>query len=162
MSLIPWRNKRMERMSDGMENAMVRFREEFENLFDRFFRPEFGTSMLESWPARFGWGPRMDLAETDNDVTVKVEVPGIDPKDIDINVTGDVLTVRGEKRQESERKDANVVFMERQYGSFSRSVHLPTSVDPEKIDAVYKDGVLTITMGKLPGARPKKVSVRQA
>jgi len=162
MNLIPWRPKGLERAGESVDNALVRFRGEVENLFDRFFRDAWGTSALESLPARFGWGPRMDLAESENDVVVKVELPGIDPKNVEIDVTGTVLTIRGEKKQEKEERKRDYHYVEREYGSFSRSVQLPASVDPNQVDAAYKDGLLTVTLGKRPEAKPKRITVRHA
>jgi HSP20 family protein len=161
MSIIPWKNKSVERRGDDwLETPLARFRDEMDNLFERFFGERWGPSALEAWPARFGFGPRIELAETENDICLKVELPGVDPKDVDIRVEGNVLSLRGEKKQEKEEKKKDYHYVERQYGGFQRSVQLPSSVDANKIDASYKDGVLTVTIAKKPEAKAKKITVR--
>lgn len=163
MSLIPWRNKREDRAGlIPAESPLARFRDEMENMFDRFFSDPWGSSLAETPTGRAGWGPRMDLAETENEVTVTAEVPGVDPKELQIDVNGNMLTVRGEKKQEKEEKRKNYHYTECHYGSFQRSVQLPSSVDPEKVDAAFKDGVLTVTLAKRADAKPKKIAVRNA
>ncbi len=161
MALIPWRQKReIETTSARGESPLHSLRSEIETLFDRFVHDPWG---LHGWPATFerlAGVPRMDLAESEDQFTVSVELPGIDPKNVDINVCDSVLTVRGEKQAEREDKQRNYHFVERQFGSFQRSVQLPASVDPEKVDAAYKNGVLTITIGKRADARPRRIAVR--
>ncbi len=156
MNLIPWRTKQ----SDGgqtLETGLSRLRGEMDDLFERFLRYPVDLAM----PAAFrALGPRLDLAESDNEVIVKVELPGIDPKDVEINVVGNVLTLRGEKKQDRQERGRDFHFVERQYGSFHRSVPLPTTVDSDKVSAEYKGGVLTITLPKHPGAKPKRIPVR--
>ncbi|HVP13050.1 MAG TPA: Hsp20/alpha crystallin family protein, partial [Phycisphaerae bacterium] len=117
MNLIPWKQKREERTEEaGTWAPLARFRSEMDNLFDRFFGETWGTSMLESLPARMGWGPRLDLAESENEITVRAEVPGMDPNDVNIEVVGNTLTIRGEKKQHKEEKRENYFYVERQYG----------------------------------------------
>jgi len=158
MNLIPWMNKREKGGGDApLETAMTRFRDEMESLFERFFRDPWGT---ESTPTRSAWGPRMDLAETDNEITVKAELPGVEAKDIDINVTGNTLTVRGEKKHDREEKGRDFYYAERRYGGFHRAVQLPAPVDPDKVNAEFKNGVLTVTLTKHPESRPRKITVR--
>jgi HSP20 family protein len=131
-------------------------------LFERFFREPFDVGLPEAWPAAFGRGVRMDLAETEKEVVITAELPGVDPKDVEINVTGNMLTVRGEKKAEKEEKKRDYHFIERSHGSFHRSVQLPSSANPEKVDAEFKNGVLTISLEKRPEARSKKIKVREA
>jgi HSP20 family protein len=153
MNLIPWRNK--VDGNGGANTALTRFRDEMDDLFGRFFSggPLAAGAFGATWP-------RMDLEESDKDLTVTAELPGVDPKQIDINVTGNVLTLRGEKKDEREEKGRDYHYVERQYGSFHRSVQLPSSVESDKVDATFKDGVLTIRMPKHPEARPKKITVK--
>jgi len=163
MNLIPWRQKREQ--GDGAEStetALSRFRGEVDSLFERFLRDPWWEEPSELLPARLGWGPRLDLAESDDEVTVKLELPGVDPKEVEINVTGNVLSVRGEKKQEHEEKEKNYRRVERRYGAFHRSIQLPGTVDPDKVDAQYKNGLLTITLGKREDLRPKRIAVRHA
>jgi HSP20 family protein len=106
-----------------------------------------------------GWWPQLDLSETDKDVLIKAELPGIDPKEVDISINGNQLSIRGEKKLEHEEKKSNYHYVERQYGSFSRSVNLPCAVLQDKVDANYKDGVLTITLPKDAAHQPKRITV---
>jgi HSP20 family protein len=159
MNLIPWRHKSEERAGRGVENPLVRFRQEFDQLFNQFFRDPWGGDLAER---TFGVGPRMDLAETENEITLRFDLPGVTPEDVDISVSGGMLTLRGEKRDEKEQKSGDYVYAERSVGAFSRSVQLPSTVDPDKIDASYKNGVLTVTLAKHADAKPKRIPVRSA
>jgi HSP20 family protein len=93
---------------------------------------------------------------------VKAEVPGIDAKDINISVTGEVLTIKGEKKSEREEKEENYHLVERSYGSFSRSLVLPAAVDLDKIEAKYDKGVLTVTCPKKEEVKPKAIEIKTA
>lgn len=162
-SLIPWRRKR-ERAEQGAQPLMslARLRNEMDTLFERFFRDPWGLVDWE-WPAGgLAAVPRTDLAETEDNVTVTMELPGVNPEDVQIDITGDLLTVRGEKREEKQEKKKDYHYVERQFGSFQRTVQLPSTVDPDKVDATYRNGVLTITIAKHAEARPRKIKVRHA
>lgn len=160
MNLIPWRNKREDRGGLSGDNVLASLREEMDSMFERFFRDPWGTSWLAPL-ARSGWGPRIDLAESDSAITVTAELPGVEPKDVDISVSGNLLTIRGEKKQEKEEKGRNYHYSERQFGTFQRSIHLPVSVDSENVEAVYKNGMLTITLAKHPEARAKRIAIKE-
>lgn len=162
MNIIPWRNKKAEPTVEPAESSLAPLRDEMSRLFERFFREPFDVGLSEAWPAAFGRGVRMDLAESEKDVVIKAELPGVDPKDVEINVTGNLLTVHGEKKEEKEEKKRDYHFVERSHGSFHRSVQLPSSANRDKVDATFKNGVLTITLEKHPEAKPKRISVRQA
>lgn len=99
------------------------------------------------------WAPRLNLAETETAIEVKAELPGLDKKDIDISLEGDTLIIKGEKHQEKEEKDKRFHRIERTYGSFYRTVRLPTEVMPDKIEAAYENGVLTVTLPKTEEAK---------
>jgi HSP20 family protein len=128
-----------------------------DTLFDRFF---------EGWPFKAaeagGWMPAVDVSEKPKEVIVKAELPGMDPKEIDISMQGNVLTLRGERKQEKEEKEESYHRVERSYGAFSRSVRLPAEVQPDKVKATYKDGVLTIEMPKTKEEAVKKIEVKTA
>ncbi len=162
MNLIPWRKKR-ERRENGSrpETSLARLRTEIDTLFDRFLRDPWSLLSAES---ELGWitGPRTDLAETDDAVVVSMELPGVDPKDVDIELSGDLLTVRGEKKAEREDRGKDYHFVEREFGTFCRTIQLPGTVDPDKVEATFRNGVLTIRVAKHPEARPKRVKVRHA
>ncbi len=104
--------------------------------------------------------PAFDVSETDDHIIVKADLPGVEPKDLEISIVGSVLTVRGEKKQEKEEKGESFHRIERSYGSFSRSISLPGDVDPDTVDAVYKDGVLKLTIPKTERSKRKKIEVK--
>lgn len=164
LNLTPWKNK--ERESDGRDvkellpfNAL---QHEVNTIFDRFFRdPWFGRSDLISGLS-MDWAPSMDVAETDKEIQIRLEVPGVDPKNLDVNVSGNVLTVQGEKSEESRKEDKNFFHSERRFGSFRRSIELPSTVDIDTVSAEQKNGVVTITMQKTPSATSKKIAITQA
>ena len=103
--------------------------------------------------------PPVDVYEDEHNVTLKIEVPGIDEKDIDVRIENNVLTVHGERKFEKEEKEENYRRIERQYGSFTRSFTLPNTVDSEKVNANYEKGVLKIALAKKAEAKPKQIKV---
>ncbi|MCC7210320.1 MAG: Hsp20/alpha crystallin family protein [Candidatus Brocadia sp.] len=130
--------------------------EEMNRMFDRFFK----GGELSDFAVAGTWAPPLDLSETADKVTVKAEIPGLDPKEIDISIQGETLIIKGEKKEEKEEKGKNYYRMERRYGSFSRVVDLPASVDTNKVTAECKNGVLEITMQKKEEVKPKQISVK--
>jgi len=106
------------------------------------------------------WYPSLDVAETKNDLVIKAEIPGIDPKDIDISLSDGILTIKGEKRQEREEKEEDYHLIERSFGSFSRSVQLPKGVQSEKINASYKNGILKVVLPKTEEAKKKEIKIK--
>src|SRR5438105_13925115 len=105
------------------------------------------------------WSPAVDIFETEGEIVVKAEVPGMERKDITLNLEKNVLTLKGERGFEKEAKDENYHRIERSYGAFSRSFSIPATVDEEKIRADYKDGVLNIVLPKKEQARPKQIKI---
>jgi len=146
--------------------AIVRF-QPFRDLmatqreFDRFFR--------EVFPSAFGepegelstrpWAPAVDILENDNNIVVKAELPGVDPKDVEVRVEDNTLYLKGERKFEKETKEENYHRIERSYGSFARSFALPNSIDADKVAAEYKDGLLTLTLPKHEAAKPKTIRI---
>jgi HSP20 family protein len=128
---------------------------EMERLFDRFFEPGDSETF-----AMGEWAPRLDVSETKDALIVKVEVPAIDPKEIQLSIMEGVLTVKGEKKEEQEDKDEKYYRVERTYGSFSRSVRLPTPVDESKVSASFKNGLLTVTLPKTQAARSTAIPIK--
>jgi HSP20 family protein len=126
-------------------------------LFDNFFRPGMGDDTSTSMSF---WTPAVDIAELENEYRVKVELPGVNKSDVRITLESNILTIKGEKKQEHESKGHETHRVERVYGTFQRSFTLPTTVRPDKIDAVYQDGVLTITLPKAEEAKPKQIEVK--
>jgi len=133
-----------------------RLRREMDRLWDEFFGP--GRRAFR--PLEAEWAPAVDVSETPDKVVVKAEIPGMEAKDIDISLSGDVLTIKGEKKSEREEKKENYHLVERSYGSFSRSLSMPVAVDADKIEANYKKGVLTITCPKKEEAKPKAIEIK--
>ena len=105
------------------------------------------------------WSPSVDIFETEGEIVVKAEVPGMDRKDITLHLENNVLTLRGERKFEKETKEENYHRIERSYGNFSRSFSIPATVDEEKIRADYKDGVLQIVLPKKDQAKPKQIKI---
>ena len=103
------------------------------------------------------WTPRLDITETGKNIEVKAELPGMEKKDIDITLDGDLLVIKGEKRHETEEKDRCYHRVERRFGSFYRTIRLPYEVKGDKIDAAFKDGILTVTLPKAK-AETKKIT----
>ena len=122
--------------------------------------------MLENiWDTKsldMGWNPDIDVAETDNDIIVKAEIPGVDPKNIDISIMDDTLTIKGEKKEEKEEKGKSYHRVERSYGSFTRTINLPSHVLKDKVEAKEHQGVLEITLPKMEKAKAKKITVKTA
>src|SRR5215831_8497026 len=109
--------------------------------------------------ATTSWSPSVDISETEGEIIVKSELPGMDRKDISLHLENNVLTLRGERKFEKETKEENYQRIERSYGNFSRSFSIPATVDEEKIRADYKDGVLKIVMPKKEQAKPKQIKI---
>jgi HSP20 family protein len=131
-------------------------RRDMDRLWDSFFERGIRRGAGEEGQ----WYPSLDVAETKNDVVIKAEVPGMDPKDIDISFSGGVLTIKGQKKQEKEEKEENYHLIERNYGSFTRSIVLPMEVQNDKINASYKNGVLKIILPKSEEAKKKEIKIK--
>ncbi len=135
---------------------------EIERLHDEINKV-FNTSRvpsLQEGEEKVTWYPMVDIYEDAENVRITAELPGIDPKNVDVQVNGDVLTLRGERKLEKEDKKENYVRVERAYGTFMRSFTLPEYVDANKIKAEYKKGVLTLTLPKKPETKPKQISIK--
>jgi HSP20 family protein len=126
-------------------------------MFDTFFR---GGMIDENDLFRSAWTPAIDIAEYDREYQVRVELPGVKKDDVKIIMQSNILTIRGEKKQESEQKDVNYHRSERWYGAFQRSFTLPTLVKSDKIEAQYKEGILNIVLPKAEEAIPKSIEVK--
>ena len=135
---------------------------EFSTLQDRMnrlFHDSFGPEGREESLMSTTFAPPVDVYEDEHSVTLKIEVPGIDEKDIDVRLENNTLTVHGERKFEKEEKEENYRRVERQYGSFTRSFTLPNTVDAEQVSADYDRGVLKITLAKKAEAKPKQIKV---
>ena len=145
MELIPWRPY----------SEFDSFGKEMDRIWERFLggRP-FKRSFREEWL------PSVDISETKNSIVFKAELPGMDPKDIDVSITGNVLILKGEKKQEQEEKDEHRHYVESYHGSFQRSFQLPAEVKTDKIDATFEKGVLKITLPKTEQAKKKEIQIK--
>jgi len=147
-------------MADIMEWRPFREVSKLRREMDRLWEDYFGPGRKALRPMEMEWIPSVDVSETEDKVVVKAEVPGMDAKDIDISLSGDMLTIKGEKKAETEEKGENFHLLERSYGSFSRSLRLPVGVEAEKIEAAYKQGVLTITCPKKEEVKTKAIEIK--
>ncbi len=132
-----------------------------QDQMNRLFRDSFGapsTGREESLTSG-SFVPPVDVYEDEHKIVLKMEVPGIDQKDIDIRLEDNVLTVRGERKFEKEEKEENFQRVERRYGSFSRSFTLPNTVDTNDVNADYENGILKISLGRRAEAKPKQIKV---
>jgi HSP20 family protein len=157
-NLIPWRRGESQRTGNGMQMTPVSsMRTEWDRLFDRLLDDAWGP--LTSNASR---GLLLDVAETDEAIRVRAEVPGMGPDDLDVSLVGDVLTLSGQKVDEDESGEGTRYYSERQFGSYQRTVKLPCPVDPDRVTAEHKNGVVTITLQKAETVRPKRIAVKSA
>lgn len=112
------------------------------------------------WPGNGGkWLPEVDITEEKDQILVRADIPGMKQEDISVEVENDILTIKGERKQETEKKEGQVHRIERSYGQFLRSFSLPANVDATKVNAAYKNGVLEVTLPKKESAKPKQIKV---
>jgi len=130
-----------------------------QDQFNRLFNDTFARFFDEGSPATRTWAPAVDIYETDQNVVLKAELPGVDPKDVEIRVEDGTLWLKGERKFESEVKKEGYHRFERTYGTFARAFPLPSSVNSEKAKAEYSNGVLTLTLPKREEAKPKTIKI---
>ena len=158
--LMPWRKGRRNITVRGDEanHPFYALQRQMNRLFDDFFG-DFALLPLKGWAdLESEFVPRLDIAETDKEITVTAELPGLEEKDIEVSMADGLLTLKGEKKQSSEEKEEGFTHTECSYGSFSRSIALPAEVNTDKVDASYKNGVLKI---HLPKTEPEKAKARK-
>lgn len=134
---------------------MLNSQREFDRLFKEAFNPIFGEGELSTRT----WAPPVDIYENENDIVLKAELPGVDPKEVEIRVEDNTLYLKGERKFEKETKEENYHRVERTYGSFARSFSLPNSINAEQVKAEYKDGLLTLTLPKREEAKPRTIKI---
>ena len=149
------RERREDRGALAPTSDLNRIRNEINRIFEDPF-----SLMRESRSFFEGWEPSVDIYEDKDKTTVRAELPGMRKEDIHVNLDGDTLTISGERKQEEEHKNGEAYRSERFFGRFIRTITLPHAVDPKKIQANYKDGVLTITLPKSEDSKPKQIEVR--
>lgn len=164
-NLIPWRRERGQTALARREedNPFLDLHRRMNALFDGFFsdfedRP-FGPSLLPSERGAWHALPNVDVAETDTEVVVSADLPGLEEKDLNVSVDGDVLTIRGSRKDEREEKKGHYHLMERSYGEFHRALPLPAGIDQDRAKASFKKGVLTVNLPKLPEARSARKAI---
>jgi HSP20 family protein len=135
---------------------MMSVRDEMNRLFNEFFGR--GGSEEGTW-ASGAWTPPVDIYETDEALVLKAELPGFSKDDIGIELKENTLVIKGERKREDDMKEGNYHRVERAYGAFQRSFLLPTTVDQERVQASYKDGILELRLPKVPAAQPKRIAV---
>ena len=145
MELVPWKPF----------GELTSLRKEMENLWNRFLGE---SPALRTF--REDWLPPVDISETEDKLVIKAEMPGLDPKDVDVSISADVLTIKGEKKKEKEAKDEHYHCVETCSGSFQRSFRLPHNVQTGKIDAIFDKGILKITLPKTEEAEKKAIKVK--
>ncbi len=154
MTLIPFRSNLATRQAYDPFHSL---RDEMDRLFDAFSVQLPSTARAES-----ALNFRVDVSETDKEIAVHAELPGVDEKQIDVQLNGDLLTIRGEKSQEKEEKQRNYHLIERRYGSFARSIRLPFEPKDSDVSASFKQGVLSVTVAKPAESKasPTKITVK--
>lgn len=146
-----------ELMNTNPLRDIEKTKSEMDRLWDTFL---FGRPRI-SWPTEEEeWQPAIDVAETEDELVVNVEIPGMDPKDIDVSLSEGTLLIKGEKKLEAEEKEADYRLIERNYGTFIRSIRLPAEVQGDKISASYKNGVLTVVLPKFQGTQKGEIKVK--
>src|SRR5690348_11531442 len=160
-SLLPIGRDRQTARRDF--NPFESLQREVDRVFDEFTRgfPSFGLLAGGSGGST-ELTPRMNVSETEKEFEITAELPGLEEKDVQVNVADGVLTIRGEKKAEKEEKDKNFHLVERSYGSFSRALELPEGVNPDSIQASIANGVLSVRVAKPAPAQVKKIDVKSA
>lgn len=135
---------------------MLNMRREMDRLFDNFFAP-FATS---EWETPTQWGLAVDVSENDDAYMVKASVPGVNPEDIEVTLTDNVLTISGASKGDIETEGEKYHVRERRYGHFSRTLTLPTAPKADAIEAIHTNGVLTLTLPKAEETKPKRITIK--
>jgi HSP20 family protein len=163
--LIPWKRRKTDfPASRTEENPFAELHRRMDDLFNSFFSdveerfPDLGWGLVPSKGAHL---PKVDISESDAEVTVTADLPGMDEKDISVTLDENLLTIRGERKDEREEKKRNYHLVERTYGEFHRVIPLPVGIDKDKVKASFKNGVLSVALPKLPTAKAqtKKIQI---
>jgi HSP20 family protein len=145
MELMPWRPFA----------ELSSFRSEMDRFWNKFLgETPFARRFTEEW------SPSVDISETKDKLVIKAELPGLDAKDVNVSISGDLLTIKGEKKKEKEEKDEHHHYVERYYGAFQRSFQLPVNVKTDTIEATFDKGVLEVTLPKTEEAMKKEIEIK--
>ncbi len=163
--LVPWRRHAAAAAPERDEHPFLTLQRQMNRLFDE--------PLLGGWGDGLRWPqagclmrhmpfetPRVDIAETDSAIEVTADLPGLDEKDVQVTLDEHLLQIHGEKKTEHEEKKKNFHLMERSYGTFERAIPLPTGIDPKKVKATFKKGVLQVTLPKLPEAQARRKEIK--
>ena len=159
MRLTPWRKQHPEPARGN--GGIRRLRDEMDQLFDTFF----GSSRLSEWGsggAAAGWAPEIEVLEGDKEITVRAELPGLDAKDVDVSISGNRLTLSGEKKESTEDRKGGYYHSERRYGYFHRTIELPAGTKAEQVSAEVDKGVLTLKIPKTQAAGAQRIPIKTA
>jgi HSP20 family protein len=152
-NLIPWRRRETTRS----DNPLALLRNEFDSLFDRFLGWT-NPMALDEWSGQNGWG--LEMKDEDKELVVRAEAPGFEAEDFDVQVQGNVLTIRAQRKQETGKKDEdNFAYSERR---LERSVTLPAEIDHDKVQATYRNGILELHLPKSPEAQGRRIEVKKS
>jgi HSP20 family protein len=155
--LVPWKRDKAPARREEEQDPFIAFRNEVDRTFNEFF----GSRSLAPWGRDWtGFDPKVDVIETEAEVKVEAELPGLEAEDVHVTVSHNVLSIRGEKKHQREEKGENWFRTERSYGSFERAIPLPQGTDTENADAAFDKGVLTITFAKTAKVGPAKIKVK--
>ena len=147
----------MEMMRYGSSGGLPTLRREIDDIFDRFFNEPVFSSAIHR---RREWIPSIDVSETRDAIMVKADLPGMESKDIEVNLQSGTLTIKGEEKAEEEKRDEYFHYQERRRGSFQRSIRLPVDVKEDKVEASFKNGILNIKIPKAEEVKRKLVTIR--
>src|SRR4051812_39731069 len=154
MALIPWKTRREE--SGGGLPAYGGMRTDLDWFMQNFFQDAMNWNM----PGAGNWNMPLDVEEGDKEISVRAEIPGVSPEELNLSINDNTLVIAGEKKESEEKREGGYLFQERRFGSFRREVPLPAKVDPEDVQAEYKDGVLHVRLKKSQEAMPKRIEVK--
>lgn len=146
-----------ELMNTNPFKDIEKTRSEMDRLWDTFL---FGRPNTSGLAEEDEWQPAIDVAETESELVINVEIPGMDPEDIDVSLSEGTLFIKGEKKPKAEEKEADYHLIERSYGTFIRSIPLPAEVQSDKISASYKNGILKITLPKSEETQKKEINIK--
>jgi len=158
--LIPWRKTRRE--DEGLVPLDQEFRDLFRETFGDMFRPWHSALARRRWPEMKMFTPAVDVRENENEYVISADVPGLEKDDLEVSISEGRVIISGEKREEKKKEAEDYLSMERSYGSFRRTIPLPSSVDEDSVEAQFKNGVLQVRLPKTEQARGKRVDVRAA
>lgn len=160
--LIPWKGS--SETGTQVASPFDRMREEMDRVFDRLASDFWNRPSFPGWGGHDNgwreWAPAVDVVEKDDSVCVHAEVAGVDPKDIEVSLNGDVLTISGKKEEKFEKTEKGVHHAECRYGSFRRNIQLPAGIDPQSIEAEHKNGVLSVKVKRTEVAQPRKIAIK--